>query len=607
MHERLREIHAACLPFVTRSLRGSARRRVTAGSFLLVLAVVVLGVWVAKSPGWTAHGLRVDLGLEQSRWDRENLEFTIFATDEHERRAIMGADPERAIARSGPMRFRAEEAWSLLDVAADPLMEAPRSERDLQAQARALRDARRDLAPADLHRRGSQAFNWWSLDDRQRLQAVIDAGLVPKVVVYASPLDAAATIRLVGALAGGLLVLLLTVVAPLWSGVQLAQELHENTLQPLTGTALTSRQLVLGMAIGPLAPIGIVGVPLLATTLAAALLAGRVAPALGFVAMGSLMGAMLVGLAMLIALGIGRQRAPGIVGIGLLGLLGSAAFAGIVAGMHISRDVIGVVDVVPGAGPIHLLSEAFLPRAFLTADEAVILDVWLALASVGAAVLAAITLRALERCVGGTHHEGALRSSEGIVAALMLGLLAVVAIPLDASFGEALLAALALAITPLQLVLMGRVPGGDVPPSLRRVPVARLLGEHGLWLAIVLGLTVVLHGLPEEVPSGTVIGVLHIGWALNVAALVTLRFIARPTSILAKLWLVGCLFLVVLEYVNGVMLCLETQDPEVIVLLGAASPVLGLLQLGLFFWTPISLLQGLGAAPPSTVGSPDRE
>ena len=89
MHERLRELHAACLPFVTRALRGSARRRITLASALLTLVVLLLGAWIGRSPTFTAHDARVSLGLEQNRWDREQHEFTIFVQDERARQDVL--------------------------------------------------------------------------------------------------------------------------------------------------------------------------------------------------------------------------------------------------------------------------------------------------------------------------------------------------------------------------------------------------------------------------------------------------------------------------------------------------------------------------------------
>src|SRR5690349_2158679 len=112
MHERLRELHAACLPFVTRALRGSARRRVTLASALLTVAVLLLGAWIGRSSTFAAHDARVSLGLEQSRWEREQREFTIFVQDERELRDVLW-DGQREVPSSyrwSEMHGRAEEA-----------------------------------------------------------------------------------------------------------------------------------------------------------------------------------------------------------------------------------------------------------------------------------------------------------------------------------------------------------------------------------------------------------------------------------------------------------------------------------------------------------------
>ena len=600
MHRRLRELHAACLPFVTRALRGSARRRVMLGSALLVLAVVLLGTFVGRSSGHAAHDLRVELGLEQSRWERQVLEFTIFADSERQRRELLhGAENER-----GPVRHLAEDGWLLLDTVAGPHVIPPRGQQALQARARALRNARVDLAPPDAEdRRRYVHFDWYTERDLRRVRAVLDAELQPQVVVYASPLDAAATVRLVGAAAAGLLLVLWMVVGPLWVGVQLAQELHENTLQPLTGTALTARQLVLGLAAGPLAPVAIVAAPLFTLMMVTAAGAGRVIPALGLTAMGLAMGAMLVALCMLAALAVGRQRAPGIVGIGLLALLGAAGLAGVAMGLQLDRNTLGAVTIMPGAGPAHLLGEAFAPQARLSGALAQALDLRLVLATVGAMVLTVVMLRALERRVGSTDRDGALRPVEALVAALVLGVLAVVALPARASFGEAFLAGTALALVPMQLVLMGRVPGSEVPAVLRRVPVLPLLREHAAWIGLMLGVTLVVAGVPEDSHGGAIVGVVHLVWVVVVTAMVTMRGTALPSSIPAKLWMVLCLGFVMVEYVTAVMWFLDRPgaDMEMLFPLAAAHPVLGLVHVGMFLWIPISLVQALAPAERRTL------
>lgn len=588
MPHALHELRTACLPFVTRALRGPRRRRFVLGSLLLGLLVVLVGSWAGQSSSSMAHGIRVSLDLEDRRWEREQLEYTIFVDDHGELQRFTDGNTNGAT--WGPLRYRAEEAWMLLDAASDPNVLSPRGYRDLQERAQRLRDERLDLTPNDIEeQRPYQHFDWYSSRDIQRLRAVLDADLHPHLVVYHSPLGAADTVRLVGALAGVLLLLLSMVIAPLWVGVHVAQELHENTLQPLTGTALSAGQLVLGLIVGALTPVAIAAAPLLLVHLGAAAIAGRMLPALGMVVMALGMGAMLVGLSMLAALAVGRQRAPGIVGISLLALLGLAGAIGLAVGLNLSPGKIGAVTVVPAAGPGHLLAEAFFPVNHLGSRLASGLDLRLALATFGAFVLSVAAFRSIGRVVGGTHRDGALTRLEAAGAAGLLLLLATAAVPEQTHFGETVLASIAVALVPMQLVLMARIPGGDVPPALRRVPVVALLREHATWLAAAVVLALMVGGGPTQLTPGLVIGLVHLAWALGVTMLVTLRGAGLPTSVPAKLWLMLCLCVAMLEYGSAAMWCLGDPGVELVFPLAKASPVLGMLHIGLFLWIPVSL------------------
>ncbi|MEX1367979.1 MAG: hypothetical protein AB1Z98_32920 [Nannocystaceae bacterium] len=590
MRHILQELRLACLPFVTRALRGSRRRRFTVGSALVALLVILLGTTVGQSSGPMAHDMRVSLGLEISRWDRQDLDFIVFVEDERARARVLqdwGSGRTETLGR-----YEAEAAWLLLDAVANPEVIAPETMQPLQQRARALRDSRPDLVPEDLEqRRQYQHFDWGSPRDQRRLRAIVDAELMPRVEVYRSPLDAAATVRLVGGLAGAVLMLLGLLLAPLWVALSLAQELHDNTLQPLTGTALTARQLVIGIIAGALSPVLLFGAPLLALSLGAAAVAGQLIPALGFVVMTLAMGAMLIGLSMLVALAVGRRRAPGIVGIGLAAALGLAGMLGLTMGLHLRSQSLGVVTIMPAAGPGHLLAEAFFPVNHLHAPDAFELALRLALATVGALVLGGLALRAIERIVGGTQHDGALSRAEGMLAAAFLVVLATAAIPVGESFGPTMLGAVAVALLPLQLVLMGRVPGGDVPPSRRRVPVASLLGENAAWLVLAGLASVLVAGGPDSVRAGGLFGVMHVGWAVVVMAFITLRAAALPTSIPAKLWLLVCAGFVMIEYGTGAVWCLDDPGLEMVFPLANAAPLLGLVHVGMFVWIPVSLLR----------------
>jgi len=592
MYPRFQEHRIAIRPFVTRALRGPRRRRTMLAAALLSLLVVITGGWVALSPGYAAHDARVELDLERNRWDRERLEFLVFVDSERDRDQMM-ADEARGF-RATERRNRAEEAWMLLDHVASPHAIPPRGLQDLQHRARRLRDERADLAPLDGQGRyGSVHFDWYAPRDHQRLRAVVDAELEPAVVVYRSPLTMRDAVRLIGLFAGGLWLVLLMICAPLWVGTRLAQELNDNTLQPLTGTALTARQLTLGLIAGPIAPIVIVAAPVVLLILCTAAGAGRVVPALGFLASSTAMGALLVGLSMLGALAVGQRRAPGLVGIGLLALLGPLAMLGVGAGLHITDDTAGLVTILPGMGPVHLLAESFNPVASLRGADVLTLDLKMGLATVGAVILSLVMLRGIERWLGGTHRSGAINRVEAGIAALVLAVLAMTTVPSVEEFGQVFFIGLAVILVPLQLVVMGRVPGGDVPATLRQVPTARVLGEYAAWLAVAFVVALVVAPAPETVRAGLPIGLLHLGWALAVFALVTIRGTALPTSIPAKLWLVVCLGFAMLEYGTAVVWCVERPDAELLFPLAAASPLLGLVHVVMVGWIPVSLVRAL--------------
>ena len=67
MRPFLPALRAACLPFVTRSLRGPRRRRFVLGSALLGLFVVLCGTWIGLSPGELARDVRVSLDEVRER------------------------------------------------------------------------------------------------------------------------------------------------------------------------------------------------------------------------------------------------------------------------------------------------------------------------------------------------------------------------------------------------------------------------------------------------------------------------------------------------------------------------------------------------------------
>ncbi len=583
MRHLVDNLRAASLPFVTRALRGPRRRRLWLASGLAALLVILMGTWITLSPDPLARDMRVATGLEASPWERQHREFTVFVDSEPDRlRTLADLDPS-------PPR----DAWLTVDSAARSAPVSSPTLQALQVRATALRDAHPGLAPEHVESwEHEQEFQWRDPSEVDRLRAIVDADLKPRVVVYRSPRSVRDAVRVVGVMAGGLLMLLAMVFGPLLAAVQLAQELHENTLPPLTGTALTARQLVVGLALGSLAPVAIVATPLLVVELGAATFAGRLLPTAGSLAMTVAMGAMLLGLAMLAAKAVGRIRAPGLVGIGLLSLLGMAALGGLIAGVQLDGHTAGVVTVLPGAGPSHLLAEALFPTSRLGSSAALHLDFRLVIATLGAIVLAGATLLAMERKVAGTDADGALSRSQAAVAGITLAALASAAVAGNQGFGEQLLLSLALVLLPLQVLLMSRAPGGDTPGALRPIPVGPLFAEHLSWLCAVAILAVVLTGGPTTIYGGLPVGLVHLTWALAVIPMVTLRATAGPMSVLTKVWLMVCLGAAMMELVTGGVVSLTPLSTRLLPL-ASVSPTLGLIQLAMLVWIPISLWRGL--------------
>ncbi|MCH9682016.1 MAG: hypothetical protein K0V04_11320 [Deltaproteobacteria bacterium] len=607
MQHLIQQFRAASVPFVTRALRGPRRRRLWLSSALCGLMVVLSGLWLALSPGDVAHDGRVSMGLETSRWDRQEREFTIFVDSEEEREQILEYSAVHSPG-DGPMEWEQQRAWQLLDTATTAHSFAPRDMASLQERARTLRNARLDLAPGGIDGDPPEdRFDWDHQRQVERLRSIVAAELQPRLAVYTSPLTGADAIRVMGMIAGGLLTLMMMVFGPLWVAATLAQELHENTLQPLTGTALTSGQLVLGLVMGGLAPIAIIGTPLLTIHLGAAATAGRLLPAVGMTIMAAAMGAMLLGLAMLGATAVGRKRAPGLVVIGLLSVLGTTAVAGLGSGFNLHGRSVGLTTVLPATGPAHLLAESFFPANHLRMGDALWLDTLLLVATAGAVLLAFVITRGLSRRLGGTDRTGALRWHEAAAAGVTLALLASLAIPDTASLGEHLLLSLILALVPVQLVLMGRLAGGEVPPALRRLPVAARLGEHTAWLAALLVPAVILTDGPGHAGDGLPIGLIHLAWVLLVVPLVTIRATALPSSTLTKVWLVVCLGFAMLELATAGMWCMGSPRIEQILVLGQVSPVLGLVQLGMIVWIPLSLFRALSPRGPAASDAPAAE
>jgi hypothetical protein len=573
---------------------------------LPILAVVCVwtGVWIALGEGRFEQDIRRDLGLEISVWEREEAQYVVITHDDPTYRTLL-SDRARLL-HSGPdvhgppfgqLSMVVDRGVQTLAAAA--IVPAPAVHADLQRRARGLLETK---APLRWARTADSVagFSWHDDRDVGRLQHIVERDLVPDVVRYRSPLGLSDAIRVIGLVAGGLLAGLMLVAVPLFAGVQIAQETHENTLQPICGTALSPRQVVLGLTSAPLALVGVVALPQVAIVLLAAMLAGSLVPALGFVPLTVIVGLFLAMLTQVVGYAAGSRRGPGLVAVGLLASLVVMLLVGIGLGARLSHDTLGLVTVAPHAGVVHLLRETFLSAGRLSLAEAWNLDVRLMFAAAAFVVLTGTAHLALERRLSGRSGPS-LRPFEAWVAVAVLSLASMLALPEleHGDFGPPVLViSLALLAVPLQLVLMARVPMGDGPTRGQHVPVGELLGEYATWIgahgALAIVVVVGAGGSLHEVDP---IGLLHLGWAFLVAGLLAIRITARPTTAVGAIAVVVSAIAVCFEFGTGAVFAVDRGEPFALVPLFEVSPALGLAQLAMLVLVPWLLFRSLRRSP----------
>jgi hypothetical protein len=606
-----RQLHAASLPFVTRALRGGHRGRYAAIAVLLALLSVVLGGWLALGSGDFEREVRVGLGLEASKDTQEREGFLLFAEDEHEASALRSRISEHATPANltrilnGELvahynlevRITASIRYGLVALAS--VENGSRVLHNYREPARALL---RDISPYALERLHNE---WGFMGDRvtpAQLDSIITRQLQPAVVLYRSPLAFADAVKLTGLIAGGLTLLLLMIYGPVLAGTQMAQEVHENTLQPLTGTALSARELVLGLSLGPAAVVALLAAPQIILFLAAAIAVGHVLPALALLLVGLVGGAFLTLLAQLAGFALGGTRTPGILGVVMLALLAPLSLFGFVFGLDLPRAGLGVLALIPQAAAGHALFETFLPAGAslraqdITAVDLASAEVSVALGTLGMLCFAYLGLRALERRVG-ELAPAALRRTEALVGAVVSIALVLLANPLRGHgydpagfyFGN-----LALVLVPLAILLMMRVPLGDTPPALRRVPFAGLLGEFAVGVGLYLGVVAGMIGTRRIDVMLNPVGLVYLTWMVAVVGLLAIRVVALPMTLLAKVWAGVCSIGVAVAFVHVVEWGRGDHRPaSSAVLLWDASPLLGVLQLVLMVLIPVMLVRAL--------------
>jgi hypothetical protein len=618
----LRQLHAASLPFVARALRGGRRLRYATGALMLAVLTVVLGFWIALGPGRLEHELRASFNLERSMYQQELIEGKIFAEDDDDLRRLERQlhDLQRpdVYARLATSRDRhgLDADWRVVTAVQNDVeavlfaATAPttRDHHDLQRRARTLQAELR--LPQHTSPEWSY-LNWYDADDIARIEHAVDRRMQPQVVIYGSPLGVADATRLTGMLAGGVTLLLLLLFAPVLAGTQMAQEVHENTLQPLTGTALGARDLVLGMTVGPLAVIGLVAAPQVVLLLGAAAALGSFLPALAALAVAVVGCLFLTMLAQLAGLALGRQRTPGLIGVALLGALVPLTMLGAALALELPSRAVGLLALLPQAAAAYLLFGSFIPAHHhdpfhVVTPDAVDPTTALVVGTLGMLCFAWLGLRALERRVGDLAPT-ALTRLEALFGALVSVVLITLANPFEHHTynpNEFYLLNLGIAAVPLAILLMMRVPQSDGPVALRRVPLGALVGEFAAMVGLHFLVAVAVMG-PENLEIvGSPIALAYAAWSIGVAALIAVRLAAFPLTLLHKLWLCVCSVGLLAAFVHAAW---WTDHPHGatadIFALAKVSPLLGLLQVILLIAIPVTLVRAL--RNPVTAAQPE--
>ncbi len=610
---RLGPFRDASLPFLTRIFRGNRLRRAIAGSLVLGALSMLIGAWLSLGVGEFEQDMRRVLDLEQSSWERERTQFAVTVNDEvlhkqlsAERDALLAGRP--LTTRYSRVFDERERAYATLYTALT--MGAPAEFAGLEAEVEALLQ---EHPPASSSAQDAQLqygeesrdwqFDWYSPVERTRLQSIVEQRLVPKVVSYSSPLGLGDAVRLTGAVAGGIVVLLMLIVAPLASGAGLAQEVHENTLAPVLGTRLRAVDIVTGFTASGVGMAALLATPSFVVMVLAGVFAGHVENLVPFLLLLPAATLFFVLFTQLAGLGLGRRWSSGIVATLLTSALCLLMMFSIGIGMQLNSEMVGLIALMPHVGLVHGLRELFVPHGQLSAAGSQHATIITAVVVVGLSVLAYIMSRALTRRIEG-RTQASITRTEGLLASAMSMVLALAVVPeFDANDAvPAYFVSLGLLAFAWQVILAGRVPVGDGPSTLRTLPLRGIMLEFAAFVGLHAGLLLLVFG-PGAVPW-VPMGAFHLAWSLLVLALLAVRLVALPNSILGSLFAVLCYGAICFEMVCAGVFVQEASrghfDPHPFVLFDV-SAVLGVMQLFLTVAIPLALVRMLRKGSASVV------
>lgn len=596
---KLAQLRSAALPFVTRTHRGGRLRRFVLLSALLSVLTLILGVWISFGSGSFESEIRQSFDLEESRWEREQFEHLLIVDSAEEQALVLTEIQNLHYNEPDAYWNRAQSSYdeALKFVRQAASDESPRGLRDLQARAQANLSAHnvQQVQPdTDAY---YTYFSWHDAQQVQRLRTILDANLIPQVEIYESPLTLIDGIRLTGAIASAFFAFLFLVVGPVLVGTQMAQEVHENTLMPLTGTSLRTRELVLGLSAGALSIVAILAIPQAIILLLTVAFAGYLLPALAGILV-ALVGCFFLSvLAQLVGFALGSRHTPGVLGMGMLSFFGLLAMIGAAIGMMPERQSIGIFALIPEAATTHLLRSSLLPDELFfnnwqLAHEA---DFAIAIGTVGIGLLALLGLRALERKVARTGTS-ALTRGEGLLGALVTIVLVALANP---SYRNAynspeafLIINLALLTVPFAILLMMRTPTSGLGEKQAPPPIGKLLGELFVWASMLAVISVGMLSSASEITRAHPAFFFFLAWYLGVIGLASIRMVSAPMGLITRAQIGVAAFFALMALPQMGTALRGMNDAELLIF-SEISPFLGFVQAAMLVVVPLILLRSI--------------
>lgn len=603
-------VPAYALPFVTRAFRGGRFRRYALMSALLCVATVLLGAYLAVGRGHFEQEVRVELGHEEPLWQQQRETYTLFSRyDWEHRQRLQDASRARAMRETDRQQFLDFAArgydegenplgWSEVGseiydgyqnlfaaVHSVPLHREHHRLRERAAQALNMRLPDVQSLQGAYYDEYSSGFAWQSPDEVRRLRAILDADLVPAVEEYESPLGFGGAVRFIGGLAAMLMSLLMLVLAPLFVAVKQASEVHENTLQPLTGTSLSPSELARGLRSGPLAVIALFAVPLATAVLLSSLVVGTPLRALlffGVIAAGTY---GMASFGQLLGHVAGARRTPGIVGVALMLAMGMVWLIGTAVGFDAPHDARTLIGAVPQSSAAYVQVWALGLGRHAGPDAAALATI--AFGGFAWVAFGALASKVLAHRIGGLEGPALSRTwafGGALVAVVLACLSTTVVLRGHVSTEDRQLFyfvdLLALAI-PFGMLLMARVPISEAPPKLRNLPVLPLLGELMAMAVMHMVVTSLFVGTHAFDLLSSPVALMYWLWAIAVVGLVAIRAAALPVAkVTTHMWIAFCAFCVLVAgaHVVGWTVKHGLSDADEIFAFAKLSPLLGLVQ-----------------------------